>query len=532
MSIATMLVQGGRYLAVSASLASTAAGLGQTTSINVERIAVSGEVIPGVNDGSWFSGFELPRLNGDGEAAFKGFIVGPEIDPIPSVGMYFWDGAAEEVVRRGNAAPGLAPGATFYDFPAFSQMALNNDGDLAFRGELAARTDGLWHWDGAALTSVIQESAEAPGLPGSIVTTIQSAFSMNHQGDVGFLAHLHGQGHSMWVGPAAAPVRIAQEGQPVPGAPGLTFGTPANVLVNGAGQVFSRVNTNSASGMARSIWNLTPGSESLIVSTDQPPPGLDASLTLIDLSTPMINEPGDVAFFARLLGPGITDKNDRGIWVASGGAPELRVRTGWQAPGMTPGVTFSDLSTTCSLNNHGDISFSAMLSGAGVDFQNERGIWRTEGDSFIQIAQEGDRAPGTPADIFFDDFPHAPLLNDLGQVAFMAGLREQGAIDLGMGIFLGDALGELFLVAREGGAFTVAPGDVRIVDSLSMLTESSLVDGHEMAFNNAGQLAFRLTFTDNTMGIFIATVPAPAGVTCFGCAMIVFGGRRRRVGRG
>jgi hypothetical protein len=92
------------------------------------------------------------------------------------------------------------------------------------------------------------------------------------------------------------------------------------------------------------------------------------------------------------------------------------------------------------------------------------------------------------------------------------------------GLFISDpALGGR-LIAREGGPFDVGSGDFRTITGIDFLEGRS--NNASTGLSNDGTLAFRLTFTDGTSGIFTATiVPEPdalpllafAGLTLVGC---------------
>ena len=71
----------------------------------------------------------------------------------------------------------------------------------------------------------------------------------------------------------------------------------------------------------------------------------------------------------------------------------------------------------------------------------------------------------------------------------------------------------LTLVIREGDQIEVTPGDVRTVLSLFMTSGETAISGGEdgrlINFNDAGQLAFRVIFTDFSGGILVSSFSAP-----------------------
>jgi hypothetical protein len=88
-----------------------------------------------------------------------------------------------------------------------------------------------------------------------------------------------------------------------------------------------------------------------------------------------------------------------------------------------------------------------------------------------------------------------------------------------------DPASGLHLIAREGRLFEVAPGDLRTVSTILFAGNAGTGDGRPIGINNAGEVVFRLTFTDGSSGIFLTGVPEPAALlTLLGAFLIL---RRR-----
>jgi hypothetical protein len=143
------------------------------------------------------------------------------------------------------------------------------------------------------------------------------------------------------------------------------------------------------------------------------------------------------------------------------------------------------------------------------------------------IARQGDQAPGREPGFVFGVFLE-PSLNAAGQTAFMAnGYRTaDGAIaDSAFGIWGQDRAGRLRLVASDGDMLEVSAGDLREVASVAFASATGGEDGKARGFNDAGQIVFRATFTDGSIGVFVSdalTVPEPPVIvfvvwaaTCF-----------------
>lgn len=119
------------------------------------------------------------------------------------------------------------------------------------------------------------------------------------------------------------------------------------------------------------------------------------------------------------------------IWIASIGlfcvgpltdcCTAIEFRTvaleGQAAPGTLAGVTFNQFFAP-SLNKSGKVSFSAFLTGNGVNTTNVQGIWSDRFGDLSMIVRKGDQVPSEPANTKFDRFGFTPLLNDRGHIAF------------------------------------------------------------------------------------------------------------------
>jgi hypothetical protein len=173
--------------------------------------------------------------------------------------------------------------------------------------------------------------------------------------------------------------------------------------------------------------------------------------------------------------------------------------SGQQAPGAPGEINYGGFRAPV-LNDAGQTAFHATLTGSGVDEMNDEGIWSEGSGTLALVARKGSQAPGAPSGVNFGPFADdvggrsiawSPVLNDAGQIAFMAMLA--GA-DIGplndIGIW-SEGSGNLALVAREGDHAAGMPSGV---------TYSLLVGGYpppRPVLNNAGQVAFRSYLTGN-----------------------------------
>lgn len=182
----------------------------------------------------------------------------------------------------------------------------------------------------------------------------------------------------------------------------------------------------------------------------------------------------------------------------TGGSLTAVALPGDTAPG-TGGDTFTSFGDPV-LNGAGDVAFAArFVPGA------PSGIFKESSGMLAAVALPEDTAPGTGGDTFAGFF--VPVVNGAGEVAFVGDLSSGGA-----GAFVYDPLLEMVeKILADGDMLEVAPNDLREVERLFRLGNSGNEDGRRSAFNDDGQLALHVTFTDGSRAIIRAT-PADAAL--------------------
>jgi hypothetical protein len=135
------------------------------------------------------------------------------------------------------------------------------------------------------------------------------------------------------------------------------------------------------------------------------------------LHGPVLSDGGHTAFLSGLSGDGVTSTNNMGIWRELNGEMSLVAKKGSNAPGTSSNfASFLGGPDTSAvgllLNKHGHVAFSAV---AGTD-----GIWIERESELELVARAGDPAPGSATTFTYLHSVNGPVMNNLGQVAFIA----------------------------------------------------------------------------------------------------------------
>jgi hypothetical protein len=216
----------------------------------VEDVVLTGDPAPG---GGTFSSFGAPQLNNqtqvafhagtmDGATAGSGIFIATKDPP-----------ALEAVATTATAWP---TGGTFGSFN--TSLALNASGQVAFRatrGGPAPQPTGLFVGTGGGGPAKVVMTGDV--LPAGTVNSVPgSTWKLNVSGQVAFFSNLS-TGQGVFLGSTGgAPVLVARNGDPAPGAGGATFGffREESIGLNDSGQVAFWSGLNNAAPTPASIW--------------------------------------------------------------------------------------------------------------------------------------------------------------------------------------------------------------------------------------------------------------------------------------
>ena len=168
---------------------------------------------------------------------------------------------------------------------------------------------------------------------------------------------------------------------------------------------------------SQGIWLGRQNNINLIARSSDPAPGLGSSATFFsfDSNSTVNNDQGQVAFEAQALGTGINPNQNHGIWVGAPGNVHLVAMEG--TPAVSTGASFIGIGNPV-LNSLGDVAFKSTL-GPGLDSSQNVGVFDTSGGSVKLVARAGFIAPGTSSGTLFQNQFSNPVMNDSGNVAFL-----------------------------------------------------------------------------------------------------------------
>lgn len=208
---------------------------------------------------------------------------------------------------------------------------------------------------------------------------------------------------------------------------------------------------------------------------------------------------------------------DKGVWTWTPGQGIGAVmREGFGVPGH-PGLAFGEPHDYANVSNMmrspvigggGHIAFVSRLRGNGVTASNDSALFfKSPGQPVQMIAREGDESGiDDPA---YGDFLDADVnfwVNVRGDLLFKTNRVDNGEV-----LCHRSADGVYFHnIAATGRLLPGAGGVQRVINRVANPDRcSGGEDGRGSILNDAGQVAFAVSFTDGTQAVYRATVPTP-----------------------
>lgn len=333
-------------------------------------VAIEGGAAFGLPGVQWnISSVTRTHMRDDGVVYFDPVLSGAGVNDTNNLSIWAAaPGGAALIARRGERAIGLAEEFTFnvFDLRDRTQPRTAFRATINGPGVDTTNNEGIWAHSPTGLRLVVREGAQADGMPlgaqFQALATHSFTPAANGSSRTAFVARAVGGGLTdandtgIWAESGFGLELVAREGNAAPGGP--------------AGAVFG----DFQSGLQ----------------------GLESRL-------PRWVGFGRLAFVHTMVGGGVTATNDEGIWVGDKGGVSLVAREGDQAPGAAPGQVFlrnDAFQFLPVLNEAGQVAFWTRLTGQGITSANDFGIWATDPDGeLLLIAREGNPLLVAPGDV-------------------------------------------------------------------------------------------------------------------------------------
>ncbi len=521
--------------------------------VTFDTIAITGDTAPGSPQDSeilTFDHFDLtPTLNDSGHVSFGAFLNGPGVDDTNNRAVFSASSGKLALVAREGDPPPDMPSVT--RFSTFSEPFIGNAGQTSFYARPigpalnSTNNEALFSESDGVLRLSAREGNEAPGFGDGFFYGSMGRPAFNNAGQPAFTAQITGPGvnsannTALFAQSGGKIGLVAREGDVAPVGEqevyfGSFFGELRRPVINNAGHLAftaSLTGTDTTPVSSSGVFSGPGDALKLVARAGDAAPGVSPAVEFRAFGVPLLNAAGQTAFLATLSGANVDGSNSSAVFSQTHGTSSLVARQGDAAPGTEAGTTFGGFESL-RLNNAGQTAFLASLSGEGVDGSNSSGIFAEFNGAVGLVARAGEQAPGTEPGVHFGNFNSftRPHLNNLGQVAFLGSLNGPGVDDTNSaGIFATDTAGKLHLILRRGDLVDVDPDpavtDNRTVEFVFFDDENDLGG---LTFNDRGQLAVSMVFTDSTQGVFVATIgiPEPNTLVLFGAGMMAIAFRR------
>jgi len=255
--------------------------------------------------------------------------------------------------------------------------------------------------------------------------------------------------------------------------------------VSDAGQVMYGAYFQGPGVKGHGLYLATSGVSSLFVRNDTAAPGTVGPARFEEplWQVPYLVGEGKVAFTSKLVGGDTTPDNDYGLWSGEANALQLVARKGDAAPGLPAGVT-TLVPFINAANSAGQIVYSAVLEGPGVNNPNYAAFWRATGTNVEPLVYVGMQAPTLDPGVQFSYLGQTdPTLNNAGVSAF-AGRVQGPGVTFGINdvaVWTG-VPGALDLVVRSDDPVPGAEPGMRFRLANDGVSEPSVGESGEVAF--------------------------------------------------
>jgi len=468
-------------------------------------IVVSGTPAPGFDPGVVFESFGAPRINAAGDVVFLATLAGPNIDNTNEQSVWrARNGTLELLLQQGD--PLVANALTIGSAYAIPECLIDQTGTALVRVALETTM--------SARVALVRPGVGADNVvlvePEDLSTTLGPAV-LHGSGRIGYRSGLA----DVWRFDADPAQILVAAGATPPGLPAVhEVGWSATPVFSPGGTIAFRsyaadpldIDTNSFG-----IWTDNDPGLGFLVGSETPIPGRpNARFEWIE-SSPGVNSHGDALFLARVVED---DTTKDGLWSIENGLLAPVLVAGDAAPWLNAQVRRVD--GGAPLRDDGRYVVRVHLLGGTTTPNSNSALYRGRIDgSPHPIAVEGRQAPGQLNGVRYASFGD-PALTTSGHIAFTAALRGVG-VDAGssQALFRADPAGAARAITRTGDLIDVSD-DYRVVNWISFGNDDSWTGGAQI--NHSGQLVVRLTFADDSTGLFLFASTCPADLSAVGAA--------------
>ncbi len=373
-------------------------GSAQPASFTIRKVVAAGDKAP---QGGTFVQFD-PVAN-TGAILFDALVKKGE----PFHGIYVARGSSlSRVVAIGDPSP---LGGTFIEL---SSTALNRRGKVAFVGSaLGGVPQAIYFTGGTKLKKVVAVNDPAPG--GGVLREI-SHMALNNADVIAFAARVEHGGvpRALFLTSAGVHEKVVGAGDPT--SVGGRFTEFMNLAINSQGEMAFEGRVHGGSATSGIFVGSKSGVRKVAVVGDPSPVGG----TFNHLALPLLNEHGDVLFWASLEGGEVPS----GLFLSSNGVIKKMAARGDPLPG---GGRLSFIGLSYSFNGSGMAAFEAAITGV----EASTGIFLAQDGTVTPVVRVGDP---TPLGGHFTNLT-APEVGLDGTVAFAGGIEGGQAAS---GLFL------------------------------------------------------------------------------------------------
>ncbi len=503
----------------------------------VKDLAAAGGAVPGagvdprIPSGAMFTTFGLPAVADRREVAFLGKW---KSGRVAGSGIFVGTSPAL-LVATGEDAPGIA-GA---QLATLQDPLLAPDGSVAFAGTVkgkglpAAQNLGVWMTSGGAPALVLRKGTQIAGAPDNFI--LQSVLSLSlRDGELLALVRLAPAGRIVTAGTDTVLLRVTtagatvlvREGDPLTLVPGQdpsriktiasllpATGSPGQGRWHGDGAAVAKVTV--ADGRQANLVFAADGSAARALSVGDGLPNLPDAALLTGFGLPGLDPSGHgvvvrgalSAFVIPGVPPVVTPKDDNVLAFSPDTTTPFSMfaREGSPAP-EADGANFGTFSDPL-VNDQGEITFTATMSGKKVTAANKTGLWSGPPGDLKLLARTNSFAPdptGQPGDARWQRFISYALPSGPGAgPVILANVRGTGiTAHNNCGLWAVDSAGQLRQLLRTGDFI-----DGKAIAGLQTLAGVPGALGAARGFNARGTIALRATLVHGGQCILRVDVP-------------------------